>query len=130
MSRCSRGLVMLSHDATCKPDGGRDQQPWWHWLCSLLISLRSTVPSAIFSTPTPQRDSFRSHTFSLFLALIDRLANLLSPDHQPLATANCLQPCYSRLTAYSQLPHHRLHSPRHRLSTACGTIKLQLSYKE
>jgi hypothetical protein len=29
-----------------------------------------------------------------------------------LATANCLQPPATRLTAYSQLPHHRLH-PRH-----------------
>lgn len=72
-SRRSRGLVMF----TCYLQTGRWSRPatvCGFSLCSLQICLHSRDRTLCnFCTPTPhrERDSFRSHTFSLFLALID-----------------------------------------------------------
>lgn len=97
--------------------------------CIFLCTLE-TVPSAISARrPPTERETAFAHTLSLFFSPWSTSANLLSPDHQPLATANCLQPCYSAYCLLSATPSSAtLATPL--LSTACGTIKLQLSYKE
>ena len=70
---------------------------------------RSTVLS-YFCTPQTHRIHFCS-----------TLANLPSPDHQPHATASCLQPCYSgycllSATPSSATPSYTRHAtPFHRL---------------
>ena len=72
-SRCSRGLVML----TCYLQTGRwsrSATACSFSLSSLHISLHSrdrTLCNFCMPTPHRERNSFRSHTFSLFLALID-----------------------------------------------------------
>lgn len=81
--------------------------------CVLLFySLRLTVPSAN-SAVRPPKETARSHTLSH-----RSLANLLSPDHQPLATANCLQPCLLGLQltlSYPIIGYTRHATPFHRL---------------
>lgn len=129
-SCCLRGLVML----TCYLQTGRWSRPatacgFRRALCIFLCTLE-TVPSAISARrPPTERETAFAHTLSLFFSPWSTSANLLSPDHQPLATANCLQPCYSAYCLLSATPSSAtLATPL--LSTACGTIKLQLSYKE
>lgn len=128
VSRCSRGLVML----TCYlRTGGRPKPAIAVALVvpSAYFSALSTVPSAIFCTPTPQRDSFRSHTFSLFLALISTREPAFT---RPPTARYCKLLTALLLSAYCLLSatpsSATLATPL--LSTACGTIKLQLSYNE
>lgn len=131
----AREVWWCSHVLPANPDGGREQEHRVRlFRCApLLISLHSRPCTLCdFCTPTPHRERERhqlSLTHFLSFSRPDRLANLLSPDHQPLATANCLQPCYSAYCLLSATPSSAtLATPL--LSTACGTIKLQLSYEE
>lgn len=83
--------------------------------CVLLFySLRLTVPSANSAVRPPKETALaRSHTLSH-----RSLANLLSPDHQPPATANCLQPCLLGLQltlSYPIIGYTRHATPFHRL---------------
>lgn len=67
-------------------------------------SLALTARKPAFNEPPDHRTGSEPHR-----AAPHRIA---PPTPLSLATANCLQPPATRLTAYSQLPHHRLH-PRH-----------------
>lgn len=112
-SRRSRGLVMF----TCYLQTGRWSRPatvCGFSLCSLQICLHSRDRTLCnFCTPTPHRERQLSLTHFLSFSRPDRLARTCF--HQT-TNRSLLQTAYSpatRLTAYSQLPHHQLHSPRH-----------------
>lgn len=112
-NRRSRGLVMF----TCYLQTGRWSRPatvCGFSLCSLQICLHSRDRTLCnFCTPTPHRERQLSLTHFLSFSRPDRLARTCF--HQT-TNRSLLQTAYSpatRLTAYSQLPHHQLHSPRH-----------------
>lgn len=80
-------------------------------LSAYFSALDRTLLCDFLRDDPPGETAFLSHTFSLFLALIDSRTCFHQTTNRSL-----LQTAYSpatRLTAYSQLPHHRLHSPRH-----------------
>lgn len=112
-SCCLRGLVML----TCYLQTGRWSRPataCGFSSCSAYFSaLSRPYPLRFLHADPPQREKQLSLTHFLSFSRPDRLARTCF--HQT-TNRSLLQTAYSpatRLTAYSQLPHHQLHSPRH-----------------
>lgn len=128
---CSRGLVMVCR-AMLEPDTASLTTPEevdsgsamivnlqmnWH-LSFLTISVARhtslSISPSLFRPDFLQTRKTNRITRPLHRNGPDRIAphRTAPPTPLSLATANCLQPPATRLTAYSQLPHHRLH-PRH-----------------
>lgn len=82
-------------------------------LSAYFSALSRPYPLRFLHADPPQREKQLSLTHFLSFSRPDRLARTCF--HQT-TNRSLLQTAYSpatRLTAYSQLPHHQLHSPRH-----------------
>jgi len=125
---CSRGLVMVCR-AMLEPDTARRPRkstvdPRWLLTCRwtgiypfllfLSLDISLSISPSLFRPDFLQTRKTNRITRPLHRNGPDRIAphRTAPPTPLSLATANCLQPPATRLTAYSQLPHHRLH-PRH-----------------